>query len=420
MGFFYKYKKKVEEDYRESEVKNRGVEDMTMEQTKEQTMEDVMEDIEKTMVYIRPGDIIQGVVVDVKEEEVIVNIGSGSDGILPKTEIVDDDQTSLQDIMKTGQAIEVYVEKIDDEEGSIFLSKRKADAVVVWDELQSFFEKKTIFEVTIKEVVKGGVTADVRGVRAFIPASLLSYQYVEDLNEWVGKTVRVQVEELDQTKRKIILSRKEVELLEREEKKKALFASLKQGEKRKGIVRRLMNYGAFVDLGGVDGLIHISDLAWTRVKHPSEIVSVGDEVEVRVLEFNPETERISLALKDVKEDPWKQVENKYSMNDIVIGKVVKLVDFGAFVELDSGIEGLVHISQISDKHIGKPSEVLAVGDKVKVKILEINIKEQRLSLSIKEAQAAFDESLTEYIDKNQNTHTATIGELLKGKLEGLK
>ena len=155
MGFFYKYKKKVEEDYRESEVKNRGVEDMTMEQTKEQTMEDVMEDIEKTMVYIRPGDIIQGVVVDVKEEEVIVNIGSGSDGILPKTEIVDDDQTSLQDIMKTGQAIEVYVEKIDDEEGSIFLSKRKADAVVVWDELQSFFEKKTIFEVTIKEVVKG-------------------------------------------------------------------------------------------------------------------------------------------------------------------------------------------------------------------------------------------------------------------------
>lgn len=390
------------------------------EEQTEQTMEDMMEEIEKSMIRIRPGDIIKGVVVEVREEEVIVNIGSGTDGILPKGEIIHDDAISLQELLQADQEIEVYVEKVDDGAGNVLLSKQKADAVVVWEELQSFLENKTIFEVKIKEAVKGGVVAIVRGVRAFIPASLLSDQYVEDLNQWVGKTVGVRVVELDESKKKIILSHKEVELLEKEEKKKALFASLKRGEKRKGIVQRLMNYGAFVDLGGVDGLIHISDLAWTRVKHPSDVLAVGDEVEVRVVDFDLEKERISLALKDVKEDPWDQAESTYHVNDIVSAKVVKLVDFGAFVELESGIEGLVHISQIAEKHIGKPSEVLTVGDKVKVKILEINSKERRLSVSIKEAQEslALDESLAGYTDTS--THTATIGELLKGKLGNFK
>ncbi|NMA82281.1 MAG: 30S ribosomal protein S1 [Epulopiscium sp.] len=390
------------------------IEENVLEET---TMEDMMDEIEKSMIHIRQGDIIKGIVLDVTEEEVIVNIGYGADGIVPKADLVDDDQVSLKDVIQIGEEIEVYVEKVDDGEGNVLLSKQRADAVVVWEELEEFQEKEQAFEVKVKEVVKGGVVANFRGVRAFIPASLLSYQYVEDLNEWVGKTLKVQVEELDVEKRKVVLSRKAVELLEKEEKKKELFATIKRGEKRKGIVQRLMNYGAFVDLGGVDGLIHISDLAWTRVKHPSDVLTVGDEVEVRVVDFDPVKQKISLALKDVKEDPWDQVMNMYKINEIVTGKVVRLLDFGAFVQLDSGVEGLVHISQISEKHIAKPSEVLSVGDEVKVKILEINSKDKRMSLSIKEVTESFDDALLDYIDND--SHTATIGDLLKGKFKGL-
>lgn len=392
-------------------------EKQTDDQIEETTMEEMMDEIDKTIIRIQEGDIIKGVVLDVTEEEVVVNIGYGADGIVPKSDLVDDDQISLKDIVQIGEEIEVYVEQVDDGEGNVLLSKQQADAIVVWEELQGFLEKKQTFEIRVKEAVKGGVVASVRGVRAFIPASLLSYQYVEDLNEWVGKDLTVLVEEIDVEKKRIILSRKAVELLEREEKKKELFASIKKGEKRKGIVQRLMNYGAFVDLGGVDGLIHISDLAWTRVKHPSDILAVGDEVEVRVVDFDPEKQKISLALKDVKEDPWEQVMHTHKVNEIVTGKVVRLLDFGAFVQLDSGIDGLVHVSQISEKHIANPSEVLSIGDEVKVKVLEIKPKEKRMSLSIKDAEESFDGALLDYADTDG--HTATIGDLLKGKFTGL-
>lgn len=386
--------------------------------TEETTMAQMMDDIEKSMKRLHNGDIVKGKVIKVNENEVLINLGYMADGVITKQELSDDENIDPRDILKLDEEIDVLILQVDDGEGNVVLSKKQADQVVVWDELNESLMSGTPFEVTVKEVVKGGVVANIKGIRAFIPASQLSVNYVEDLNVYLGQVLKVRLIELDKESRKLVLSRKEVEKEERELQKKEIWKTIKKGEKRKGTITRLTKFGAFVDLGGIDGLIHLTDLSWKRVLDPAEIVSIGDIVEVYVVDFDEKRDRISLALKDIKEDPWNDSIKKYKVNDMLNGKVVRITNFGAFVEIEPGVEGLVHISQISDKHIAKVSEVLSVGDKVKVKIIELKPEEKRISLSIREAEEGVSEEVIQYTNSNEDE--VTIGDILKDKLKGLK
>lgn len=382
-----------------------------------ENMGDLMKELNDSIKIIHPGDILKGTVLSVKEDEVLVNIGYMTDGIIAREELSSDPRVNPKDVVNAGDEVFVYVIEVNDGEGNVALSKKLADSVKVWDELQQLKAEDKTIKVTVKEAVKGGVTADLKGVRAFIPASQLSLYHVEDLNNFVGKALDVAIMELDQDKKRVILSRKEIEIKEAEVKKTAVWSSLKKGEKRRGTVTRLARFGAFVDLGGVDGLIHNSDLSWKRIVNPSEVVSVGDVVEVYVLDFDSANNRISLGLKDVAQNPWNSVKDKFSVGSVVDGTIVRLVDFGAFVELEPGIEGLVHISEISEERILKPSDVLKVGDKVKVKILDLDTQKEKISLSIKEAISRPQEDYSEFNDSDTSD---TIGDLFSEKLKGLK
>ncbi|PRR78824.1 30S ribosomal protein S1 [Clostridium liquoris] len=372
------------------------------------SMNEIMGEIEKSMKRIHEGDVVKGTVVSVSSDEVLVNIGYMADGIISSNEL------SQEDILNPGDEIYVYILKINDGEGNVALSKKKADEIKTWDDLQEDFNSATIFKVKVSQIVRGGAIAYINGIRAFIPASHISYSYVKDLNSFINKEINVKIIEFDKYKGKVVLSAKEVEKEEVEKIKEKLWESLQKGEKRMGTVTRIVKFGAFVDLGGVEGLIHLNDLSWKRVNNPSEVVSVGDKVSVYVLDFDKEKNRISLGLKDVAEDPWKLAISKYKVGEIVEGKVVKLLDFGAFVELEDGLEGLVHITEISDDRILKPSDVLNIGDRVKVKILEIDEEAKKMSLSIKAGNSASSEEISKY---NDNDGGVTLGDLLKDKFK---
>lgn len=382
------------------------------------SMNEIIGDIESSMKKVRRGEVIKGKVISVTDSEAIINLGYMSDGILPKSEISEDSEVNPKDVLKENDEIYVYVSNMNDGDGNILLSKKVADRIKVWDELEDSLKNNSTFEVTVKEVVKGGVVTYIKGIRAFIPASQLSVTYVKDLNGFTGKTLKVKVIELDRAKERVVLSRREVENAELEVKKKNLWSELKPGEKRTGVVSRLAKFGAFVDLGGVDGLIHLSELSWKRVNNPSEVVSVGDRVEVYVLDADKENNRISLALKDVSEDPWNNVEDKYKVGSIVNGTVSKFLNFGAFVELEPGLEGLVHLSEISEERILKPSDVLNIGNKVRVKILDIDPKAKRMSLSIKDSIEKPKEEIEKYVDTQESG--VSLGELFGDKFKDLK
>ncbi|MBE6067934.1 MAG: 30S ribosomal protein S1 [Clostridium lundense] len=377
------------------------------------SMKDMMGEIERSMKKLREGDIVKGKVISVTNDEVLVNIGYMSDGIIPRNE-VSNQEINLKEIIKPDDEIYVSIIKLNDGEGNVLLSKKNADVIKSWNNLEQAFRNRDIFNIKTKEVVKGGIIGYISGIRCFIPASQLSMNYVEDLNLYNNKELEVKLIEFDKHKGKVVASAKEVQMEKREKQKQELLNSLQKGEKRTGKVVRLAKFGAFVELGGVQGLIHLSDLSWKRVNDPSEVVSVGDTVEVYVLDFDKEKERISLGLKDIKSDPWNEVLNKLKAGDIVQGTVVKFMDFGAFVEVIDGIEGLVHISEISDDRILKPSDVLKIGDTVKVKVLEISSENKRISLSIKSASTNMEEDLEKYNDK---TEGFTLADVFKDKLK---
>ena len=386
---------------------------MENENLQEVSKNEMVEALEKGIMKINSGDILLGKVISVTENEVFVNIGYMSDGVISKEELSNEEGVDPREMVKPGDEIQVYILEVNDGEGNISLSKKRVDEAKIWEDLEKLSNSGAAFEVTVTEVVKGGVLASIKGLRAFIPASQLSLSYVENLDEFVGKTILVKIIELDKEKKKIVLSKRELEKVEAEVEKGNLWDSLKKGEKRMGKVSRIAPFGAFVDLGGADGLIHISQLSWKNVKDPSEIVTVGDVLEVTVLDFDKERGRISLGIKDEKLNPWNMVASNYKEGDIVEGTIVRLLDFGAFVEMESGIDGLVHISQISEDRISKPSDVLKVGEKVKVKILEINEKDRKMSLSIKEANRGEQEDFSQYNNKSEQA-TTTLGDLLKG------
>ena len=380
------------------------------------SMGDVMDKVDANMKRIHAGDVLKGTVISVSDSKVLVNIGYISDGIIEREEICDSPEVSPADLVKVDDIIYVYVIDANDD-GVVLLSKKKAEAVRIWDDFEDSMVKGTPMEIKISEIVKGGAIAFVSGVRVFIPASQLSLRFVENLGEFAGKVVKAKVIELDRDKEKVVMSVKELEKIENDIKKNELLSTIKKGDIRKGVISRLAKFGAFVDLGGIDGLVHISQLSWNRVNDPSEVVSVGDEVEVYILEVDIQSGKISLGLRKVSESPWRNINSLFKVQSIVEGTVTRTMDFGAFVEIGHGVEGLVHISQISDEHIARPSSVLSSGDKVMVKILEIKEADQRISLSIKEAQDSGEGSLEEF---NGIDHGTTIGDVLKDKLKNFK
>jgi 4-hydroxy-3-methylbut-2-enyl diphosphate reductase len=375
-------------------------------------MMNMMEEIENSLRVPRRGQTVQGKVIHVTDNEIIVSIGYKSDGIIPRGEISNDPTVNPRDIAQEGDDIEVYVIKTDDGEGNLLLSKRRVDSEKGWDILEEANTEGRVVPVKVVEVVKGGVIAVYTEIRGFIPASQLSDSYVEDMQTFVGKALDVKIIDLNKGKKKVVFSRKAIIEQENEKKRKLLWQNIDKGSVIDGEVKRLTNFGAFVDIGGIDGLVHISDLTWGRIGHPSEVVQIGDKIKVKVIDFDQDKSKVSLSLKLTSPEPWTAVDEKYNAGDITQGKVVRLADFGAFVELEPGLDGLVHISQISDKHISKPSQEVHVGQIVDVKILEINKESKRISLSIKEAKEG---QVNEEIVVPQNDELATIGDIIETK-----
>ncbi len=366
-----------------------------------------MDEIEKSMRRVHKGDILNGTIIAVNAEEILVNINHTSDGIVRKEEMAEGYD------YKAGDAISVMVSDPHDNEGNVVLSHKSAEEIVGWEELEEAFAQKKKISVKITDVVKGGVSASYRNVRCFIPGSLLSYRFVEDMGSYVGKELEVVVEDFDKEKKRAVLSRKVIEVVERQAMMKQLMDQLQTGEMRQGVVTKLMKFGAFVDLGGVEGLIYLDDLAWHRVNDPSEILTVGDRVTVFVANIDKKNGKISLVLKKVEEDPWKGIGAHYKADDLVDGTVVRLVDFGAFVEIEPGIEGLVHLSEISSEHIRKPSDIVKVGDRIKAIILNIDEQDKRISLSMKEAEGKTQDAF-ESVQDEQGT---TLGDLFGDKFK---
>lgn len=382
-----------------------------------ETMEQYMEEIDQNMVNLKKGDVITGTVISVTDEEVIVNVGQPSDGVISKSELSHDD-VDPKELFNEGDEIKVLVLKADDGEGNIVLSKKRAEQAVAWEELEAAFESKENFKIKLAEAVKGGMIAFHKGIRIFIPASLVSVDYIEDFTPFVGNEVDVKIIEFDRRDNKVIASRKAVEKVEREAGRKEFLDSLEKGMILEGKVARLANFGAFVDLGYLDGLVHISEMSWKRLKHPSEAVKVGETVKVEVLSFDKDSEKVSLRLADIPASPWSTVDQDYSVNQVVPGEVVRLTDFGAFVALKTGIEGLVHVSEISYDHVNHPKDVLKPGMKVDVRILNIDKKNERISLSIKEAQEG--PGYEDTSSHQEGDASVTLGDLFGDKLKDLK
>ena len=339
---------------------------------------DFMAEVESTLVRIRPGQTLTGKVVQITEDEVCVSIGNKADGLIKRTDLVDQD-------VKLDDEIEVEVVKVNDGEGNVLLSQRNIVNRKAWDAMMEKYDAGEYVDAVGKEAVKGGLIADISGVRAFVPASQLSQRYVEKIADFVGKEMKLKILEVDPQKKRVVASRKAVVAEEAATKKKEAWERLEEGMVIHGIVRRLTDFGAFVDVGGVDGLIHITDLSWGRIKHPSEVVKPNQEVDVKILSLDPERERIQLGYKQLQPHPWDGAVEKFPVGEVVDGKVVRITDFGAFVELEPGLDGLVHISQCSTARVAKVEDAVKVGDEVKVKVLGVDPEKKRISLSIRQA-----------------------------------
>jgi small subunit ribosomal protein S1 len=343
-----------------------------------------MEAFESSLVTLKSGETVKGRIIGFNNTEIYVDLGYKSDGIIPVGEYTDDPDFKPEANIKIGEEIEVFIVRVNDGEGNVMLSKKKVDSLKSVDFIEEAYEKKTPVTGKVVEITNGGIVASVKGVRVFIPASQIAEKYVKDLGEYLRQTVTVRIVEFNKQKRKIVGSQRIILAEQRVQNEGEFWGTVEVGKKYNGVVKNLMDFGAFVDIGGVDGLVHVSELSWTKVKHPSEVLKVGDKVQVTVLEFDKDKKRISLGLKKDEENPWFKAAEKYKAGDVVKGNVVRLVPFGAFVELEKGLDGLVHISQISNVRIAKPGDVLQIGQEVEAKVMEINTETKKISLSIKD------------------------------------
>jgi small subunit ribosomal protein S1 len=385
----------------------------------------MVEEMKSEMAEVTPlkrGDVVKGKVTKVEDNQALVDVGYKFDGVIPISELSSLHVDRVSDVLQEGQEVEVKVLRVNDEEDKLILSKRAVDAERAWAELQRTFESGETLEATVADIVKGGLVVDV-GVRGFIPASLVERHFVEDFSDYKGRTLPLKVIEIDPSKNKLILSHKAVLEEEAEKKKKATLESLQEGQVIEGTVQRITDFGAFVDIGGVDGLVHVSELAWNRVEHPSDVLAEGDKVQVKVLKVDRDNERISLSIKETQPGPWEKVADEIKAGDVVTGTVKRLVSFGAFVEVYPGVEGLVHISQISRKHVATPAEVLEEGQEVRVKVLDMMPEQKRISLSIKDAEQEEARKELQNIDRNNNNNgglNVTLGDVFGDQLRRLK
>ena len=376
-----------------TEIKNTSVIDFT----------DIDDDqmnamIDGTLTDFDEGDLVDGTVVKIEHDEVLVDIGLKSEGVIPARELSIRKDADPSEIVSMGDKLEALVLQKEDKDGRLILSKKRAEYERAWISVEEKFKAGEVVTGEVIEVVKGGLILDI-GLRGFLPASLVDLRRVKDLDMYLGTEVEARVIEMDRNRNNVVLSRRVLLEEGRRNERAEILSKLTKGMRLKGSVSSIVDFGAFVDLGGIDGLVHISELSWNHVNHPSEVVKVGDEVEVEVLDVDLQRERISLGLKQTTEDPWVKLVESYPVGSIVDGKITKVVPFGAFVALGSSIEGLVHISEMAAKHIDTPAQVVKVGDEVKVKVMDVNPERRRISLSMKAAAAelgieiAVDESI---------------------------
>jgi small subunit ribosomal protein S1 len=372
------------------------------------TPDELREAIEASLRDFKEGDILEGTVVKIDRDEVLLDIGYKSEGVIPTKELSIRHDVDPGQVVKVGDEVEALVLQKEDKEGRLILSKKRAQYERAWGKIEEVMQSGGTIKGPVIEVVKGGLILDI-GLRGFLPASLVDLRRVRDLHPFVGTELEAKIIELDRNRNNVVLSRRAFLEESQSEGRKKFLESLQKGERRKGTVSSIVNFGAFVDLGGVDGLVHVSELSWKHVDHPSEVVQVGQEVEVEVLDVDLERERVSLSLKATQEDPWKEFERKYSAGEIIDGQVTKLVPFGAFVRVAAGIEGLVHISEISEQHIETPESVLSVGDEVRVKVIEVDVPRRRISLSMRQVGGAMPRPATEIEEEAADAVAAGAG-----------
>ncbi|MCY0945591.1 30S ribosomal protein S1 [Streptomyces antarcticus] len=344
--------------------------------------------IDATIKYFNDGDIVDGVIVKVDRDEVLLDIGYKTEGVIPSRELSIKHDVDPNDVVKVGDEIEALVLQKEDKEGRLILSKKRAQYERAWGTIEKIKEEDGIVTGTVIEVVKGGLILDI-GLRGFLPASLVEMRRVRDLQPYVGKELEAKIIELDKNRNNVVLSRRAWLEQTQSEVRQTFLTTLQKGQVRSGVVSSIVNFGAFVDLGGVDGLVHVSELSWKHIDHPSEVVEVGQEVTVEVLDVDMDRERVSLSLKATQEDPWQQFARTHQIGQVVPGKVTKLVPFGAFVRVDEGIEGLVHISELAERHVEIPEQVVQVNDEIFVKVIDIDLERRRISLSLKQANESF-------------------------------
>ena len=351
--------------------------------------------IDATIKYFNDGDIVTGTVVKVDRDEVLLDIGYKTEGVIPSKELSIKHDVDPFDVVSVGDEIEALVQQKEDKEGRLILSKKRAQYERAWGTIERIKEEDGVVTGSVIEVVKGGLILDI-GLRGFLPASLVEMRRVRDLQPYVGQELEAKIIELDKNRNNVVLSRRAWLEQTQSEVRQNFLTQLQKGQIRKGVVSSIVNFGAFVDLGGVDGLVHVSELSWKHIDHPSEVVEVGQEVTVEVLDVDMDRERVSLSLKATQEDPWQAFARTHQIGQIVPGKVTKLVPFGAFVRVEEGIEGLVHVSELAERHVEIPEQVVQVNDDVMVKIIDIDLERRRISLSLKQANEGVDAHAEEF------------------------
>ena len=367
----------------------------------EMNMMDLMDDIEKSLRLPRVGEIVNGKVHQVTDKEIIVNMGCKKDGVIPKEEVTLEGDQKLTDLFKDGDEIQAKVIKTDDGDGVILLSKKKLEANEHWNEINEAYENGTVITVKVVRQVNGGVIAAYKEVTGFIPLSQLSDKFVENAEEFIGQTMDVKVTRVDLKRNRAVFSHKAVVIEERQKKLAEIWEGLHVDDVVEGTVMRFTDYGAFVDLGGIDGLLHISEISWGKLKHPKEVLQIGDRVKVKILSMNEEKGKISLGLKQTTPEPWSVINEKYAVGQIVEGKVVQIKEYGAFIELEPGLDGLVHISEVANKRVSDIAEELQLGQAVEAKILDIDTERKRISLSIKQAAGDVEEPADAEIEETE-------------------
>ncbi|AIG64220.1 30S ribosomal protein S1 [Corynebacterium atypicum] len=350
--------------------------------------EDFLAAVDQTIKYFNDGDIVEGTVVKVDHDEVLLDIGYKTEGVIPTRELSIKHDVNPDEVVEVGDQIDALVLTKEDKEGRLLLSKKRAQYERAWGTIEELKEKDEPVTGTVIEVVKGGLILDI-GLRGFLPASLVEMRRVRDLEPYIGQELEAKIIELDKHRNNVVLSRRAWLEQTQSEVRSEFLHQLQKGQVRKGVVSSIVNFGAFVDLGGVDGLVHVSELSWKHIDHPSEVVNVGEEVTVEVLDVDLDRERVSLSLKATQEDPWRVFARTHAVGQIVPGKVTKLVPFGAFVRVEEGIEGLVHISELAQRHVDVPDQIVSVGEELMVKVIDIDLERRRISLSLKQADEDF-------------------------------